>query len=169
MPDPGPPGLSFRDRPGNGDPDAIRALVAATGAFSDEEVQVAGRLAESTLDRSAPFLWCLAEAGGRLVGYTCFDHIELTQGSFDLYWIAVAPDSSGMGIGRRLILRTAAAMQALGGTRLYAETSSRPPYAAARAFYRSTGFLRVARFADFYAPGDAKLVYLLRVGDPAAG
>lgn len=169
MTDPGAPGLSFRDRLGEGDPAAIRALVAATGAFSAEEIRVAGRLAETTRDGSAPFLWCLAEAGGRLAGYTCFDRIELTQASFDLYWIAVAPDRTGLGIGRQLIQRTVTAMQALGGARLYAETSSRPPYAAARAFYRRSGFHRVARFPDFYAPGDAKLVYVHHVGGPAPG
>ena len=52
-----------------------------------------------------------------------------------------------------------AAMKAEGGSRHYAETSSTDKYAPTRQFYERAGFKEVARIADFYRPGDGKVVY----------
>ena len=49
------------------------------------------------------------------------------------------------------------------GTQIFAETSSREPYAAARAFYRKARFEEVARFADFYEAGDDKVVFRFKL------
>ena len=174
----GAPSLSaaIRDEVRATDPPAVRALVRATGFFSDEEIAVAGELVEERLQRGPAsgyhFLFAeaglpspkrsrfgFAQAGGALAGYACFGPIPLTRSSFDLYWIVVHPDRQGAGLGRRLLALGAAAAFRQGGARLYAETSSRPHYAPTRAFYRAAGFDPAAELADFYAPGDAKLVF----------
>ena len=145
------------------DPARIRALIEATGVFSADEVRTAGELAETTLDGSETYRWLIAEAGSELVGYTCFDRIPLSKVSFDLYWIAVSPARQGEGLGRELLTRTAKFIRGKRAMHLFAETSSRPPYAAARAFYTGAGFEEVARFADFYDAGDDKLVFRLKL------
>jgi ribosomal protein S18 acetylase RimI-like enzyme len=155
--------LRFRHILHDADPPKIRALVEATGVFSAEESGVAARLAETTLDGSETYRWLLADIGDELVGYTCFDRIELTKASFDLYWIAVLPGHGGQGIGLDLMARTAKFIKAKRGTQIFAETSSREPYAKARAFYAKAGFEEVARFEDFYAPGDAKVIFRLKL------
>jgi len=156
-----PARLRFRHILDAADPDRIRALVEATGVFTAEEVRVAGDLADSTLDGSEPFRWLLAERDGELVGYTCYDRVPLAAISFDLYWIAVAPDQRGTGLAMDLMERTAALVRKKGGHSIYAETSSKEPYAPARGFYLKAGFTEAARFPDFYAVGDAKVVYRL--------
>ena len=83
----------------------------------------------------------------------------LTLASYDLYWIVVAPATQRSGLGRRLLRATETAVVALGGRRLYAETSSRPLYAPTRGFYHGCGYREAALFADFYAPGDGKVVF----------
>jgi ribosomal protein S18 acetylase RimI-like enzyme len=143
------------------DPRRIRELVAATGVFSDEEVRMAGDLARTTLSGTETYRWLLAESGGELVGYTCYDRIPLASVSFDLFWIAVAPSRQRAGLAAELVRRTAALAKQKGGIGLYAETSSRDPYAAARAFYARTGFVEIARFPDFYSVGDDKVVFRL--------
>ena len=50
-------------------------------------------------------------------------------------------------------------MAAFDGTALYAETSGRLQYAPTRSFYRRCGYREAAVFADFYAPGDDKVVF----------
>jgi ribosomal protein S18 acetylase RimI-like enzyme len=155
--------LRFRHVLDVADPGKIRALIEATGVFSTEETDVAARLAETTLDGTETYRWLLADAGDTLVGYTCFDRIELTEGSFDLYWIAVLPAHGGQGLGLDLIARTAKFIRSKRGTQLFAETSSREPYAKARRFYLKAGFTEVANFEDFYAPGDGKLIYRLKL------
>ncbi len=150
------------------DPPAVRALVGATGFFSDEEIAVAGELVEERLQRgpASGYHFLFAEAGGALAAYACFGPIPLTRSSFDLYWIVVHPDRQGAGLGRRLLAQVEAAAFRQGGTRLYAETSSRPQYAPTRAFYRATGFDPAAELPDFYAPGDGKLVFAKLLAPP---
>ena len=145
------------------DPARIRALIKATTVFSAEEIDTAGQLAETTLDGSETYRWLLAEVGGELAGYTCFDRIPLSKVSFDLYWIAVSPTHQHTGLGRELLARTAQFIRGKRGTQLFAETSSREPYAAARAFYAKAGFEAAARFTDFYDASDDKLVFRLKL------
>ena len=42
---------------------------------------------------------------------------------------------------------------------MYIETSNRAKYAPTRGFYLHCDYREVAVFDDFYAPGDAKVVY----------
>jgi hypothetical protein len=46
---------------------------------------------------------------------------------------------------------------------LVVETSSRDDYASTRKFYEVHGMTEAARLADFYAPGDARVVYVKRL------
>lgn len=143
------------------DPEKIRALVRATGVFSAEEIRVAGELAETTVDGTETYRFLFAVRGGEMLGYTCFDRIPLSKVSFDLYWIAVHPSERGTGLASELMSRTAAFIRSKRGTQVYAETSSKDSYAAARAFYFKSGFEEAARFEDFYEPGDSKIIYRL--------
>jgi hypothetical protein len=46
-----------------------------------------------------------------------------------------------------------------GGRLAVVETSGRPVYDPTRGFYLNMGYREAARIADFYAAGDAKVVY----------
>ena len=141
---------------------AIAHMAEATGFFTAEEVAVAAELAEERLNRgpASGYHFLLAEdAANALLGYACFGPIPCTISSFDLYWIIVAPRQQGHGLGKRLIQATEAEIPALGGTRIYIETSSRELYHPTRRFYERCGYALEAVLKDFYAPGDDKLVY----------
>ena len=58
-----------------------------------------------------------------------------------------------------LIERTETAIAAMGGTRIYIETSSRSLYEPTRGFYLKHGYKQEALIKDFYAPGDSKIIY----------
>jgi len=155
--------IRFRHVLDAADPVRIHDLVAATKVFSAEEVRTAAELAETTLDGTETYRWLIAQREGELVGYTCFDRVPFSKVSFDLYWIAVAPDHRGTGLAAELLARTAKLCKSKRGLWVFAETSSRQAYAAARGFYLKSGFEELARFADFYEPGDDKLVYRLKL------
>ena len=140
---------------------AVRNLVLTTGFFSSAEVEIAAELVEETLSSQAAsgYRFLLLEQHGMLVGYTCYGEIPGTAGSYDLYWIVVAPGQQGQGRGRWLLDTTEARISALGGRLIYAETSSRAQYAPTRRFYEGAGFHEVARLPDYYAPGDGKVIY----------
>jgi hypothetical protein len=45
---------------------------------------------------------------------------------------------------------------------LVVETSSRPDYSGTRHFYEARGYRQAATVADFYAPGDDRVIYTKR-------
>ena len=144
-----------------GDDYRIRRLTAATGFFYDDEVLIAGELAEERLAKgeASGYRFVLAEDEGQLLGCVCFGLIPCTRASYDLYWIAVRPDQQGRGLGRHLLREAEERIRLDGGRRVYIETSMRPKFTPTRAFYQSCGYRQEAVFADFYDRGDDKAVY----------
>ena len=144
----------------------VRALVASTGFFNPAEVEVAADLVTERLTKGirSGYHFVLAERGSALVAYACYGPIEGTQGSFELYWIAVAPEEQGKGLGVQVFTRAEAAMRKSGAKSIYADTSSSDRYAGTRGFYQRMGFHEEARLSDFYAPGDSKIVYVKPLG-----
>ena len=149
-----------------GDPAAIEQLVRDTGFFSAEEIAIARELADDGLaiGSTSHYRFVIAERDGALLGYTCFGPVPGTRSGWDLYWIAVRQDVQGQHLGRDLLEITERTVQAAGGTRLYAETSSRAQYEPTRTFYLRRGYTVAAQLPEFYGPGDDKLVFSKLIG-----
>ena len=66
---------------------------------------MAVELAEERLAKgpASGYHFVFAERDGRVLGYTCYGPIALTDGSYDLYWIAVDKSTQGQGLGRLLM------------------------------------------------------------------
>ena len=151
----------YRSQPRPSDVPALRRLVAATRAFYPKERTIALELLRERL-RLGPksgYSFFFAERDGELIGYCAWGAVPLTQQSYDLYWIAVAPGCQGEGIGQELMALAERAVARRGGGGLYIETSSRDVYDRTRRFYRAAAYRQVARLPDFYAPGDHKVVF----------
>lgn len=159
------PAIAFRHEVGLADVAAVREVTAATGYFHDDEVDVAVELVEERLAKGAAsgYEFVLAECGDRVVGYASFGPVPCTKSSFDWYWLAVLPELQGQGIGRQLLAETERRARAMGGTRLYCETSGRPQYASTRAFYERMGFTLCELLEDFYDTGDARATYVKKL------
>jgi ribosomal protein S18 acetylase RimI-like enzyme len=144
------------------DREAVGRHVRATGFFSEEEHLIAVELVDERLAKgdASGYFFLFAEEGGELLGYSCFGPIAGTLHSFDLYWIAVDPKTQGRGIGKQLMAESERLMAERGARRVYADTSSRPQYEATRAFYLACGYVQEAFLADFYAPGDGKVIFV---------
>lgn len=159
-------GVALRKRLLVGDVDAIGALCRVSGFFGEPEIAVAMELVRSALAEGerGGYQFLLAEQPhGRLLGYACFGPVPASDGAWDLYWIVVDPVAQGAGLGRRLVAAAAAEAGSANGRILYAETAGRALYAPTRLFYRACGFSLEAVLPDFYAPGDAKQVWALRL------
>lgn len=144
----------------------IEAVLRATAAFTEEEVAVALELIDEGLSPGSGedyrFLVAQGEAS-RVAGYACYAPAPLTDGVYDLYWIAVDPALQGFGIGRALLEGVEGAVTAGRGRMVLIETASKPSYAATRAFYLRCGYAEEARVRDFYRVGDDKVVYAKRL------
>ena len=152
----------LRDEVRPEDAAAVRDIVASTGFFRPDEVEVAVELVTERLARgdASGYHFVLMEDAGQVAGYACYGPIACTVGSFDLFWIAVHESRRGLGLGRVLMREAEARIAAMGGRRVYVETSGKAQYAPTRAFYEKFGYRQEARFAEFYDVGDDKVVYV---------
>jgi GNAT superfamily N-acetyltransferase len=155
-------GLSYRQKVLAADQEAVRAIVGASGFFSDEETAIAAELVEARLlqGENSGYFFLFAERAREVAGYTCFGPIPGSIHSYDLYWIAVDNRLRYGGIGKDLLSRTEAMIRKRGGKRIYIETSARPQYEKTAAFYLACGYRQEAFLEDFYAPGDGKLIFV---------
>lgn len=145
------------------DMERVRALVTACGNFTGDEIDMAVELVEARLtqgEKSGYFFLFARLPSGRLAGYSCYGPIIATDGRFDFYWLAVTPDYQGSGLASRLQRATEEAMVVIGAKRSYLETSSTPPYAAARRFYTKVGYRLDGINTDFYRKGDDRCVFV---------
>jgi ribosomal protein S18 acetylase RimI-like enzyme len=142
----------------------ILAAIEATGLFRANEIDVALEVLDDALAHGAPghYQSYTALLGRQAVGWMCFGPTPGTEGTFDLYWIVVAPERQRLGIGRALMQHAEDLIAARGGRLIVVETSGLAEYEPTRRFYLNVGYHEAARIADFYAPGDDKVTYVKR-------
>ena len=142
----------------------LQSILVATDAFTPAEVAIALELLETVLKdpTQRDYEVAVAEAAGRVAGYVLFGPVPLTEGTYDLYWIAVDPESQGSGVGRRLMAHVEQEVRARGGRLLCLETSSQGGYLRTRKFYEQAGYVEESCIRDFYKPGDDRLTYVKR-------
>jgi ribosomal protein S18 acetylase RimI-like enzyme len=95
----------------------------------------------------------------RVLGYACFGATPMTEATFDLYWLVVAEEARGRGIGAGLFAAVEAELGQRGGRIIRVETSSLEGQGGARRFYEKTGFRLAGAIPDFYREGDDLLVF----------
>lgn len=139
----------------------IHAILAATGVFTAEEIACADELVAEAVHQpeKGDYLVYVLEDDGEVQGYVCFGATPLTDGTYDLYWIAVDPARHGRKYGQRLVAFVEDHLRAHAGRLLLIETSSKDDYGATQAFYLRCGYAELARIPAFYRPGDDKIVY----------
>ena len=145
---------------GPGSRERLEELTRGTGFFREEEVATAVELLDGHLAGDEDYRFIGAFDAGALIGYACWGPTPGTEGTWDLYWIVVARERQGEGIGSDL-LRYVERMLATDHCRLVVvETSSRADYAPTRGFYEARGYTRTAVIPGYYAPGDDLVIYL---------
>ena len=144
---------------------AIMQLLRDTPEFKPAEVVVAEEVLDSYLHdpSGSGYHVLVAEVSASVVGYICYGPTPLTEGTWDIYWLAVAPKNQGRGIGRTLLAFAEGKIKETQGRLAIIETSSKPEYEGTRRFHHSQGYELACRIADFYAPGDDKLVLQKRL------
>lgn len=140
-------------------------ILQNTPEFKPSEVLVAEEVIDSFLNdpRDSGYHVFVAEADSEVVGYICYGPTPLTEGTWDIYWIAVSSEKQGRGIGGALMAQAEEKIGKAQGRLAIIETSATPAYEKARHFHISQGYEVIGCIPDFYAPGDDKLILQKRL------
>jgi ribosomal protein S18 acetylase RimI-like enzyme len=146
------------------DRNRILEIVVAAGNFNAVEIDTAMEVVDEALaDPLAPRgdyrTFVAVDDRGTVAGWECHGPTPLTDGTYDLYWIAVDPAFQGKGVGRALLAFAERDVAATAGRLLLIETSSQESYGDTIRFYEKSGYPLVARIPGFYRPGDDKLIF----------
>ncbi|HEY2881299.1 MAG TPA: GNAT family N-acetyltransferase [Pirellulales bacterium] len=136
-------------------------ITRACGVFRPDEIEIADEVLRDGLTDPPVNGYCVlvAEHGDRAIGWSCHGRVPLTDATYDLYWIAIAPEQQGLGAGKQLLNEVERRVAGGEGRWLLAETSSLTAYDATREFYRRCGYSVVSEIPDFYRPEDGKITF----------
>jgi GNAT superfamily N-acetyltransferase len=120
----------------------IQSITANTSVFTLEEADCVAELWEEYRQHGAQisgYYFVVESLDGHVRGYACYGPRSLTEGTYDLFWIAVDPEYRRAGV--------------------VVETSGLEKYAPTRHFYLATGYLLEATLKDFYKEGDDLVIF----------
>lgn len=84
---------------------------------------------------------------------------RMTEGTFNLYLIAISKNLQGKGIGSEMMAYIENFLRENGNRILLVETSSLPEFELTRKFYDELGYKREAVIREFYQEGEDKVVF----------
>jgi len=145
---------------------AIYEILQQSDMFTLPEINVAMELIDVYLfnkDQKDYLIYVALSGRNEVAGYICYGPTPATEGTYDIYWIAVSPALQKKGIGRELLSFGEEEIRRHRGRMIIIETSSQQKYHPTQQFYLKNGYIIEARFRDFYRPGDDKLVFVKRL------
>jgi ribosomal protein S18 acetylase RimI-like enzyme len=144
----------------------IQSITARAGVFNKEEIDSLRVMWSEYLNlgpEHSGYNFIVYREGEGILGFAIYGYRDLTDGVYDLYWIAVDPDARRKSVGRALVAACEEAVRAAGGRMLIAETSGAPHYESTRKFYVGVGYENEATIKDFYATGDDLKIFVKRI------
>lgn len=144
----------------------IHDITARAGVFNQEEIDSVPAMFDEYLRYGAEgsgYHFIVYREGDQVLGYAIYGFRDLTEGVYDLYWIAVDPPARRKSVGRKLLNACEEAVREAGGRMVIAETSGTAEYASTREFYVRTGYKAESIIKDFYKPGDDLYIFIKRL------
>ena len=144
---------------------AILALSVSSGLFpSGATDEVAAVLSGCLAGENGPdHVWLTDDDDGP-VGVAYYAPERMSDGTWNLYMLAVRPDRQRKGRGAALVRHVERALVTRGARVLLVETSGLASFERTRAFYRALGYDEEARIREFYKAGDDKVVFRKALG-----
>ncbi len=142
------------------DTPSLLALAAASGLFEPHQTDELAQMLTQHFDPATNHsdLWFTDDDEG-LVGVAYTAPERMTEGTWNLYLIAIHPDQQRQGRGRALLDHVEHLLAKSGERLLLVETSGTEDFEYVRTFYRNSGYEAEAKIRDFYADGVDKIVF----------
>jgi ribosomal protein S18 acetylase RimI-like enzyme len=152
----------IRDTIEPGDRQKVFSLLNSSGLFLPREMAYGMDLFDEHFRKgeNSHYSFVFHELNGVLLGYGCYGILPICDHRYHLHWLAVDKDHQHEGTGRLLEQAIVERVRALGGVKIYAQTSNRDYHAAARAFYVNCGYTISATVPDYYGDKDDMIFYV---------
>ncbi len=142
------------------DTTALIALAEATGLFEPNQTEYLAQMLDKHFSgkNENQDLW-FTDYENDPVGVAYVAPERMTEGTWNLYLIAVHPDRQRQGRGKSLLRHVEQILAERGERMLLVETSGTEDFEYVRAFYRKSGYDEEARIREFYTAGVDKIVF----------
>ncbi len=142
------------------DTTALLALAEATGLFESSHLEELAQILNQHFSdgTDSQGMW-LSDYDNELVGIAYVAPERMTEGTWNLYLIAIHPQHQRQGRGTALLHHVEQMLTESGERVLLVETSGVEDFEYVRAFYRKSGYDEEARIRDFYKTGDDKIIF----------
>jgi ribosomal protein S18 acetylase RimI-like enzyme len=142
------------------DTNKLLALAEATGLFESNQIEELSQMLSQhfTDGTDSEGLW-FTDHENEPVGVAYTAPERMTEGTWNLYLIAIAPNHQRQGRGAALLSYIEQMLAKRGERILLVETSGLEDFEYVRAFYRKSGFAEEARIREFYKAGDDKIIF----------
>jgi ribosomal protein S18 acetylase RimI-like enzyme len=141
------------------DTNALIALAAASGLFEPSQTAELTEMLGQHFAGDSLDYW-LTDEDQEPVGVAYVAPERMTEGTWNLYLIAVHPKRQRQGRGKKLLEYVEQLLIDRGERVLLVETAGTEDFEYVRTFYRKSGYAEEARIRDFYAVGVDKVIYL---------
>ncbi|NEQ50905.1 MAG: GNAT family N-acetyltransferase [Leptolyngbya sp. SIO3F4] len=134
---------------------ALLAIAESIG-FEPDECKVLSEMMTDYFSDNGDHIWLTDDDDGP-VGVAYCAPERMTNGTWNLLFIAIRPEYHGQGRGTSLIGHMEKLLKERNARMLLVETLA--SFDQARAFYRKCGYEEEAQIRDFYDAGADKIVY----------
>ena len=148
------------------DRESVQKILVETKKFTEKEIDIAMETIDVYLNNPGQkdyFIFAAVLENSSVAGFINFGPVPITEGTFDIYWVAVDPVYQGRGVGKKLVLEVEEKIKAMEGTMICVETSSTEKYFPTQQFYEKLGYVLESRIRDFYRIGDDRMIYVKRL------
>jgi ribosomal protein S18 acetylase RimI-like enzyme len=147
------------------DTNALLALAEATGLFESNQIEELAQMLNQHFsdETDSQDIW-FSDYDNELVGVAYIAPERMTEGTWNLYLIAIHPNHQRQGRGAALLSHIEQMLAKRGERILLVETSGLEDFEYVRAFYRKSGYDEEARIREFYKAGDDKIIFRKALG-----
>jgi len=110
-------------------------------------------------NESSADIWFTTTVNGTPISIAYCAPERMTEGTYNLYAIAVRKDFQGKGIGKKMMEYLENLLVQNGNRVLIVETSGKSEFALTREFYIKCNYVKQAVIPEFYEEGDDKVVF----------
>lgn len=135
---------------------AIKATIDANDLFPSDMLD--DMISDYFNNENSKDLWFTYEDDKPVAIAYCAPE-KMTEGTWNLYLIAVHPHYQGEGRGTSMLHYLEETLATRGERILIVETSGLPDFERTRAFYRQRGYDREAQIREFYQAGEDKIIF----------